>query len=294
MIKLHPQQQQLINLLLILILGRYEAHIYLDWLDILYILIFTFFLEHLFYYIQNKKLDFVSFSSLSTAIGVVLMMVSTDYSIYFIVIAIALAQKHFLSYQNSHFFNPSNFALMAGLFLFYNKTHFVLGQLGHNIWLAVVVIIVAIAILYRIKRWIIPIFFLFSYLILQYFIVVLSDPMLLMESVYYRFYSVSFIVFILFMLTDPRTTPQDSYAQLIFAFAISLFSTLLDYYYGFRVQHLFMALFFLSPWSVLIGNYNRTQSKKKLWFVTLGIIILSLSVIIYIEIQPPYYFEMDK
>ena len=193
------QLQQLINLLLLLIVGKYVAHIYLTWEEIMGILLFTFLIEHVFYYLRNKTLNFISFSSLSTAIGVMLMMVTTHYPVYFIVLFLALLQKQFLHYHKRHFFNPSNFALIAGLFFFYNDAHLILGQLGHEAWVMWSVGILGASILYRVNRWVIPINFVFTYLLFQYFMIVQSDPMLTMEDIYYRFYSVSFIVFILFM-----------------------------------------------------------------------------------------------
>ena len=294
MLKLHPQLQQLINLVFLLFLGKYVAHISLGWQEIFGILLFTFALEHLFYYIRYKKIDFISFSSLTTAIGVILMMYTTQYGIYMIVLFFALLQKQFLHYNNHHFFNPSNFALIFGLFFFYEDAHLVLGQLGHNLWLSIAVLLAALAILYRVNRWIVPLGFTLSYFVFQYFIVVSTDPVVTLEDIYYRFYSVSFVVFIVFMLTDPKTTPSKFFSQALFSFAIALGSSMLDYYYGFRVQHLFMVLFFLTPWSVILENYQTVSNKKALLLKGSTIIVLALGAIIYIQIHPPYYFEMDK
>ncbi|SFV69928.1 hypothetical protein MNB_SV-3-615 [hydrothermal vent metagenome] len=291
---MHPQLQQLINLLLLLIAGKYTAHIYLAWKEIAGILLFTFFIEHLLYYLRNKTLNFISFSSLSTAIGVMLMMVTPHYIIYFAVVFFALLQKQFLHYHGKHFFNPSNFALISGLLFFYHDAHIVLGQLGDQIWMLGAVGILGVSILYRVNRWIVPVSFILTYLLFQYFIIIKSDPVLIMESIYYRFYSVSFIVFILFMLTDPKTTPVKPYAQVFFATILSLLATILDYFYGFRVQHLFIVLFFSSPWIVLIQEYKKYLEKRTLLLLFTIILLLSLSAIIYIQIQPPYYFEMDK
>ena len=294
MIKLHPQLQQLLNLFFLLIVGKCVAHIYLTWKEIFGILLFTFTLEHLLYYLRNKKLSFISYSSLSTAIGVILMMVTTHYTIYLIVLFFTLLQKQFLHYATQHFFNPSNFALIMGLLFFYDEAHLVLGQLGHSVWLLWAVGIVGLSILYRVDRWVLPVGFIFSYLLLQYVMIVTSDPILIMEDIVHRFYSVSFVVFVLFMLTDPKTTPSKNWHQMVFATAISFLTTLLDYYYGFRVQHLFMVLFFTSPWVVLFEQYPKTLDKKYLIFMSATVILLALSAIIYIQMQPSYYFEMDK
>ncbi len=288
------QLQQLINLLLLLALGKYVAHFYLSWLEIAGILLFTVFIEHLFLYFKHKKLYFISFSSLTTATGVILMMVATDYYIYLFVIILGLLQKHFLHYRGQHFFNPSNFALILALLLFYQESHIVLGQLGSDYKLMILVGILAVSILYRAKRWIIPVVFILAYVGLQKVFIVSSDPVMIIDDVYLRFYSLSFIVFILFMLTDPRTTPNKSIHQVLFSVVVAVVAVLLDYYQGFRVQHLFMALFLVTPLSVAVLNFTHFQDRKRFFFVIASILILSFSAILYIEVQAPYYFEMDR
>jgi Na+-translocating ferredoxin:NAD+ oxidoreductase RnfD subunit len=222
-----------------------------------------------------------------------LMMVTTHYTIYLTLLFFALFQKQFLHYNARHFFNPSNFALILGLLLFYNDAHIVLGQLGHEVWLIWAVSIVALAILYRVDRWVLSFSFVLFYLFFQYIMIVNSDPVIIMENIYHRFYSVSFVIFILFMLTDPKTTPTKLWHQVSFAMTIAFLTTFLDYMYGFRVQHLFLVLFFCSPWVVFLEEYSHTLDKKALIVVSFTVIILALSAIIYIQMQPPYYFEMD-
>jgi len=290
---IHSQLQQLVNLGLLLFLGKYAAHIYLPWGNIVLILLVTAGIEHWILYLKAKEITFFSFSSLSTAIGVMLMMVTPHLWITLLVITFGLLQKHFLQYKGGHFFNPSNFALMTGLLFFYHDAHIVLGQLGESFWLEVLVTVLGAMILYRVDRWIIPVSFAAVYLLLQYIFIVKSDPVLIMEEVYYRFYSVSFIVFILFMLTDPKTTPKKHWQQLLFAIVIAFGATLLDYSNGFRVQHLFMVLFAASTMVPLFTGWQESCQKKILIAMSSGLLLLALGAIIYIEMQPPYYFEMD-
>ncbi len=291
---MHLQLQQLLSLSLILLLGEYTEELYLSFFNIISILLFTLLVEHLFIYLKKRRIEYFSFSSLSTAIGVMLMMVSPYLWIYMLVITFGLFQKHFLTIEGRHFFNPSNFALLMALALFYSDAHIVLGHLGDTLWLKVVLMVVGVAILVRIDRWIIPVGFVLSYLLFQYLLVVSSDPVLIMEEIYYRFYSVSFVLFVLFMLTDPKTTPSNSYQQLGFAMLIALGSALLDRIYGFRVQHLFMMLFLLSPIVPLVAIYRVSQEKNRVLVMTLLLLLLAIGVIMFIESQPPYYFEMDN
>jgi Na+-translocating ferredoxin:NAD+ oxidoreductase RnfD subunit len=204
-----------------------------------------------------------------------------------VVIAFGLLQKHGLRYGGKHIFNPSNFALITALLFFYKDAHIVLGQLGDAPWLAMGVVAVGMVVLWKAERWLIPIAFVLAYAGFQYLGIVRSDPVILFEDITLRFYSVSFIVFILFMLTDPRTTPSKRVYQLLFGAGVAFFATAMDYWYGFRVQHLFIALFLLSVLQTIW-----LERKRDLRFMA-ALFLFVLTAIIYIQMQAPYYFEMD-
>ena len=283
------QLHQNINLATFLILGSFVAHIYLGWVDIATIIIFTIFIEHLFLYFNPKREFYFSYSAISTAIGLVVLMYSSYLWQYLFVIVLALFQKHFITINNRHFFNPSNFAIVVALLLFYNNSHIISGQFGDELWLSVVVFIVALIMLIRVNRWIISLSFVISYFLLQYLLVIHYDPVLSFEMIYRRFYSVSFMLFIYFMLTDPVVTPQKSIYQIGFGFLVALVGVLLDRYYGFRVQHLFIAIFILSP---LVTIFNSCRTKKDIIISVIVILFVAITIIT-IEQKPPFYFEME-
>ncbi len=284
------QLHQNINLLVLLIVGSFVANIYLGWVDIISILGFTLLIEHLFLYFNKKRTFYLSYSALSTAVGVIVLMYSEHLWIYFFAIAVGLAQKHFMTLEGKHLFNPSNFSLIMVLLFFYQDAHMIAGQLGDEVWLSLIVSLVAIIILIRVNRWIIPLAFLLFYLLLEYYLVVSYDPVLIFEDIYHRLYAVTLILFIYFMLTDPPVTPDHWMGQILYALGIALMATLLDRFFGYRVQHLFMAVFFLSPFVVFSKiEGDRLNQIKRLGIILLGVI----AVLSYIEMQPPYYFEMN-
>ena len=285
------QLQQLINLVLLLLIGFSVSSVYLSFYWITSIIILILIWEYLFLKIVYREHYFFPYSAVSTSLGVVLMMVSSTMWIYYFVIAGALLQKHLLRIDNRHIFNPSNFSLILGLLFFYNSAHIVLGQLGDEVWFAWLLVVLGFAILYRAKRWVIPLVFIVLYLLLQYYIVMLHDPVMIPETVYYRFYSVSFLLFIFFMLTDPLTTPDSVYGQALFAFFVAFGATMLDYNYGCRVQHLFLSLFIVTPLFRFFESWGVLTKKERL--LMLPVIFLALGAIIIIEIQPPYHFEME-
>jgi Na+-translocating ferredoxin:NAD+ oxidoreductase RnfD subunit len=221
-----------------------------------------------------------------------MMMVALQGWIYAVIIALALVQKRFVSVAGVHFFNPSNFALMAALLLFYTRAHLVLGQMGDALWLRVLVWGLAGAILLRVDRWMIPLAFVPGYVILEYFWLVDYDPVMTFETIYERFYSVSFMIFVVFMLTDPRTTPSKRWMQVSFGVAVALIAAGLDRWHGFRVQHLFMALFLLSPWVPWL--WAERDEKKRFLFWGAVLFFVAMGAIILIENRPPYYFEMNR
>ena len=284
------QLHQNINLFLLLIVGSFMANIYLGWVEIVAILTFTILVEHIFLYFNKSRDFYFSYSAFSTAIGVIVLMYSPHLWIYFFVITLGLAQKHFLTFKGKQFFNPSNFALIMALLFFYKDAHIISGQFGDALWLSLVVSLLAIIILIRVNRWIIPLAFILFYLLLQYWLVVNYDPVTLFEDIYHRLYSVTFILFIYFMLTDPPVTPSKWYEQIAFAFVVALISTLLDRFYGFRVQHLFMSVFFFS---LFINLLKFKRDSIPLLKLTVIILFFSIATLTFIEMQRPYYFEME-
>ena len=280
------QLQQNVNLLLLLIWGYFTANFYFSWGEILAVVLFTLLIEHLFLYFNTKRDFYLSFSALSTSISVIFLLYASSLWIYFILISLALVQKHFLVFKRKHLFNPSNFVLIMGLLLFYNDAHLLSNQLGDNLLLSMVASVLALSMLVRAKRWVISLSFMIFYLLLQYLFVVGHDLSITFESIYLRFYSITFILFIYFMLSDPMTTSSEWKEQLLFSFLIVLSSTFLDRYFGYRLQHLFMMLFLFS----FLFNAFALKLEFKRGVTILLLIIVSL---VWIELQPPYYFEMN-
>lgn len=273
-----------------LFLGVTFSYVHLSWMNIVIILFFTLFVEHLFLYLNKERPFYFSYASLTTAVGVMVLIYANALWIYFVIITLGLAQKHFLLVKERHLFNPSNFALIVGLFLFYDDAHIIAGQFGDEVLFSMIVLVLAFSILVRVDRFLIPFLFLFFYLLLQYLLILPFDPVVTFQEIYHRFFSVTFMLFIYFMLTDPRVTPEKWEEQVIFIFLVVLAATLLDRYYGYRVQHLFMSLFFFSFWI----HYRRFKSMSlrelKLVMTILFLVVVMLFVI---QSQEPYYFEMN-
>lgn len=279
-----------LNLLLVALLGIWSANFYLTLWKLLLLLLFAMVIEWGWYRLKHQSLPFFPYSALITALGVGFMLVSTHYWLYGVVIFLGLFQKHLLPLAGFPPFNPSNFALVSGLLLFYHDTHLVFGQLGDEAWFALWVLVCGVVILWGVKRFWIPLAFVVGYWLFQYVAIVGIENMVYVEDITRRFYGVSFLLFILFMLTDPQTTPSSFSLQILFGVFVALGATLLDYLYGFRLQHIFLSLFMNTP---LILLFEKREKRGYEVLHLMVMILLTLSAIIYLENQPPYYFAMD-
>jgi hypothetical protein len=294
-VKIPPIQLHQFGILLVLVwLGKRYANLYPDGWLIAALLVWAFLLEHAWLFWRygpiRRRSDF-SWSALSTTLGIVLMMASAQPFPYLVAVTWALTQKHLIRIGRYHFFNPSNVALIVALLLFYNQAHLIMGQMGQSLWLQGVVLVLAATILMRVDRWIIPVVFAACYVWGQSQWIVGYDPMITFREVAERFYSVSFTVFMAFMLTDPHTTPSKRTHQMVFGLVVALMTVALDRWSGFRVQHPFMALMAASVWGVPLRIEPALRRRALVGSSVL--FLLALSAIIYLENLPPYYLEME-
>ena len=278
------QFQQLLNLSLLIFLS-YSNNTLQTSLYLVFVLSFyaIFFELALNYYFDNKL--YIPYSAAITALGVVLMVGWIAWYIPYVIIALALLQKKFLKIDNKHIFNPSNFAVIVAMALFYPKAAPIMGELGKNSFVILIVLALGALILFRVNRLIISISFIIFYTILEYLIIGNSDPMWHFDEFIVKFYSTSFIVYVTFMLTDPITTPNSTKLQIAFAFIVASIAALLDYFSGMYVRNLFISLFITT---LIFIPFYRTVNMAR--FIALLILVFIISL--YILGQKPIYFSM--
>ena len=227
------------------------------------------------------------FSAVTTAIGVILMVYSPHLWLYLVLVFLALLQKYLIKVENRHIFNPSNFAILILVLLFGRFGAVSGGTLGHNQLLWIFTLFLAIWILYRVDRWVLSLVFGVAYLFFENLFIVGYDYTTFFEDIFERFYSVSFILFILFMLTDPATTPKSKTSQAIFAVLIALVASLLDRYFGFKSWHIFFALSLISPLTPIFDQ-------KRLYFQILWIELALILATLYISFRAGYYLGVPN
>ncbi len=90
-------------------------------------------------------------------------------------------------------------------------------------------------------------------------------------------------------MTDPAITPSKKGHQALFGVSLAIITTILDKLYNFRVQHIFISLFILSPSVIILSSKLNKRDK----IISLIAIIFIITVVITIENRPPYYIEME-
>ena len=266
------QRHQLLNLLFLFVVGKIYLNIPITWWETGAIVAFAVVLDHLLILARAGRLSFFSYSSVITAIGVIFLLRATEFEIYFIVTALAIVQKHWLKISGRHFLNPSNMAVVAGLMIFPYATYTTPEQWGGMWWLGVVMTVLGLIITFRAGRVLIPIVFSLSYIVLTYAFITRNQTEIL-----FTLLSGSYLLFIYFMLTDPRTTPEQPGYQALFAAAIAVLTVFLELTFGARDITMFLALFIVS---LLVPLIRIAQARSvQSWRYLLAAIAVPVAVV---------------
>jgi hypothetical protein len=278
------QFQQLINLSLLIFLAysnnTLQTSIFVVFMVVFYALLFEYILNF-----ALEKRQFIPYSAAITSMGVVLMVGWVAWYIPYVVIAFAILQKKFIRIDGAHIFNPSNFAVIMAMALFYPKAAPIVGELGKNSIVIAIVLLLGALILYRVNRVAISLAFVLFYTLLEYIVIGSSDPIWHFDEFIVKFYSTSFIVYVIFMLTDPLTTPDNITKQILFALLVAMVAVGLDYFIGMHTRNLFIALFEIS----VIFIYFYRDVSLKTYLLCIG---LSTIISYYILTLKPIYFSM--
>lgn len=164
---------------------------------------------------------------------------------------IAIASKFILRVDGKHVWNPAGFAIVM-LLLGSSRVWISPGQWGASLWFAALLGLLATLVLQAARRSDIALFFLVCHAALLIARALwLGDPLAIPL---HQLESGSLLLFVFFMITDPRTTPASRIGRLLLAIAVAC----LAYGLAFRLQirpALYVALFALSPLTPVIDRF---------------------------------------
>lgn len=161
---------------------------------------------------------------------------------------ISITSKHVIRVRGRHLWNPSNFGVCAMLFLAYDTVAGLSIQWGNNLWPVMVIWLLGSIIIWRVRRFHITLTYVVSFMLFAFLrswitghpwqaeVAPITGPM--------------YQLFVFFMITDPKTTVQPRWAQMVVAVAVAFVEMLL------RLSQVvyapFYALFLVGPAANLI------------------------------------------
>lgn len=170
---------------------------------------------------------------------------------------LSITSKYVLRVKDQHLWNPSNFGICAMLFLAPSAVAPLSVQWGNNLWAMLVIWMIGLITIWRLKRFHICATYIVSFLL---FALVRSwitgDPFLAEVA---PITGPMYQLFVLFMITDPKTTVQSRWGEAVVAFAIAFVELFLRL--GESVYAPFYALFLVGPAALLIERAWKSRTK---------------------------------
>lgn len=191
-------------------------------------------------------------SALITALGLSLLMRSDSVSTMMIAAVLAVASKYLFRFNDKHFFNPSNFGIVMALLIF-SDAWVTPGQWGQDTLYAVLFLSTGAMITGRVGRWDTTAAFLLAFALLE---AARNVWLGWTWDVYqHQMLNGALLLFAFFMITDPRTIPDDRLSRICWSIAIAVITFVLLHVY-FINGAVVWALFIMSPFAVLFDRWR--------------------------------------
>lgn len=193
-------------------------------------------------------------SPLITGLSLSLLLRSHDPAIWIAVGVLGIGSKYVIRVRGRHLFNPACFAIVLAVLT--GQAWVSPGQWGALAWSALLVGGAAALVLGRARRLDTAAAFLGSYAgLLAVRCAVLGDPWTIPL---HQLQSGALLIFGLFMVTDPRTTPSHRLGRIVFAACVAVLGFMLQFHWQVR-EGLFYALALLALPAALIRHVPHIQ-----------------------------------
>jgi len=208
-------------------------------------------------------------SSLISALSLCLLLRVSDPIFYVFAAALAVGSKFLIRSKSKHFFNPTNFAIVAVLYLLPNQVWLSPGQWDSTSYFAFVIVALGAMIVAKAKTLLVSLSFLGFFV---GFAVIrstwLGDPI---DILVHSILNGGFLIFVFLMISDPKSTPDHKKSQILFALLVAALTFILKFQF-FEPKAPFVALFLLSPITPLLDlmfkadrfSWNPRESAAKI------------------------------
>lgn len=194
-------------------------------------------------------------SAYITGISVGILVRSPFLWPYFFASLISIVSKYVLRLKGRHLWNPSNFGVSAVLFLAPASASLLSIQWGNTLWPMVVIWVLGAVIVWRVGRLHISATYVASFLLFSLIrSAITGNPWLASVA---PITGPMYQLFIFFMVTDPKTTVQPKWAQIVVVFLVAFVEMLLRL--AEVVYAPFYALFIVGPAAMLVETFLESR-----------------------------------
>jgi enediyne biosynthesis protein E5 len=176
--------------------------------------------------------------------------------------AISLASKYVFRYRGTHVWNPTNFGIVIMLIIASDSMAVLSIQWGNNMWAMLVIWFVGLFTIYKVKRFNICAAYILSFIAFGWIRSLYSGDAFLAEVA--PLTGPMYQLFVLFMITDPKTTVKSKVGQSVVAILIALVE--MFFRFGEAVYAPFYALFIVGPIALIAEmwwNDRKTQLSER-------------------------------
>lgn len=172
--------------------------------------------------------------------------------------AISIASKYVFRFRGTHIWNPTNFGIVVMLLIASDSMAVLSIQWGNNMWAMLVIWIVGLLVISRVNLANICITYVLSFIFFGWLRSMITGDAFLAEIA--PLTGPMYQLFVLFMITDPKTTLKSKTGQNTVAFLIAF----AEFFFrlGEAVYAPFYALFIVGPIALIISILWKERKEK--------------------------------
>jgi len=285
-------------LISILFVWVYVFWLYLNLIKIATVFISVVVFDVLLSYIFTWNKDsWLNLSKVNMAFGILFFLRTDILWIYILVSFVTVLSKYLFLYKWKHFFNPSNFWVAFALLLFppyayTNPLQWTFDISSSTYWLVFFIVCIVWFLFLE--------YMLYKYLKMTQIFLILSfviTHILLFFSIWTHegidsalsLFSISFLIFAFFMITDPKTTPKYDINKIFFWISVAIWYYILSYFTN-ENFNLIWSLFIVILFLPLIWSFEEKYKNYKKYIWWFFVFFLSSFILIWLFL---YYWHLD-
>ncbi len=174
--------------------------------------------------------------------------------------AISIASKYVFRFRGTHIWNPTNFGIVVMLLIASDSMAVLSIQWGSNMWAMLVIWIVGFLVISKVKLFHVCAVYMISFFAFAWIRSLYTGGIFLAEVA--PITGPMYQLFVLFMITDPKTTVSTKNGRMFVAFLIALVE--MFFRFGEAVYAPFYALFIVGPIALIIDKLWQERKDKQL------------------------------